>query len=282
MIVTLRRVLLCLSLVACGFAATEARAQVAPPPEDGTTAPAAPAPQPGYPPNPPPGYGPPSGYPPPPPYPPPPAYPPPPPHYYRGSYGTPPPPPGSHTHDGGYFRLQFGLGYNNMSASAGGDTLKVTGGGGGLGIAFGGAVTPNLIIYGTILDSVATDPTISQSGVSGNFSGTANGASAGVVGLGAGVAYYLDPAVNVFLSATLMAARLVVNDKNGNTIGRSNFGLTAEGQVGKEWWVSDNWGLGASLQGVFGKMDDSEAVAGGPVPTWTVFAFNVLLSATYN
>lgn len=194
MIGTLRRILVCLSLMAFGFATTEARAQVAPPPNTGTTAQAAPAAQPGYPPNPPPGYRPPPGYPPPP------AYPPPPRNYYRGSYGTPPRPPGSHTHDGGYLRLQFGLGYNSMSASAAGDSIKVSGGGGAFGIAFGGAVANNFIIYGTILDSVATDPNINQSGVSGNFSGTATGASAGVVGLGAGVAYYLDPAINVFLS----------------------------------------------------------------------------------
>jgi hypothetical protein len=154
--------------------------------------------------------------------------------------------------------------------------------GGALGIAFGGAVTNNFIIYGTLLDSVATDPTINQSGVSGNFSGTASGASAGVVGLGAGVAYYLDPAINVFFSGTLMASRLVVNDRDGNTIGRSNWGLSADGQLGKEWWVSDNWGMGASLRFVFGRMADAATAVGGPAPTWTVTAFNVLLSATYN
>jgi hypothetical protein len=185
--------------------------------------------------------------------------------------------PGSHTHDGGYVRLQLGFGYTSMSATSGSDTLKLSGGGAGFGIAVGGAVTRNVIIYGTIVDSIASDPTIELNGMSV----TANGTSAGVIGLGAGMAYYLD--ANVFLAGSLLASRLVIDDSNGNEMGRSDWGFTFEGLLGKEWWVSDNWGLGLSGQLMLGAMKDHAALATGEaVPTWHLAAFNVLFSATYN
>jgi hypothetical protein len=155
--------------------------------------------------------------------------------------------------------------------------MKVSGGGGAFGIAIGGALTKNLILYGTILDSIATDPTIELNGVSG----TANGASAGVVGLGGGLAYYLDN--NVFFAGSLLASRLVINNSNGDAIARTDWGVTFDGQIGKEWWASDNWGLGVSVQLLLGRMKDqaNDTFIGSP-PTWSVAAFNVLFSASYN
>ena len=296
------RIIACLGLLALGLTATEARAQTPPASNDGTPAQPGPGPaaQPGYPPNaypPPPsgyppqaGYPPPSGYPPSSGYPPgqgyppqpgyPPAqpgYPPPPRGYYAGSYGPPPAtPPGWHSHDGAYLRLQLGFGYTSMSTGSSTSDLKVSGGGAGFGIAIGGAVSKNVIIYGTIVDSLASNPTVERDGISQ----TANGASAGVVGLGGGLAYYLDN--NVFFAGSLLASRLVINDTNGNQIGKSDWGFTFEGLFGKEWWVSDDWGIGASLQVMLGRMKDQDTFATASPPTWSVAAFNLLFSATYN
>ncbi len=294
----MRRILLSgLALLALGLAVSDARAQTAPPSNDGTPAPAVqPAPaaaaQPGYPPSgyppPPAGYPPPpAGYPPPPAgyappagYPPPPAYPPPaypPRRYYGGAYGQPPQvAAGYHTHDGAYIRLQLGFGYTSMSTSEPGFDLKASGGGGAFGLAIGGAVNNNLIIYGTILDSVASKPTVEFNGqtATGNF-------SAGVVGLGGGVAYYLD--TNLFFSGSLLASQLVIDDSSGNQVGKSDWGFTVEGQLGKEWWASDNWGLGASLQVVYGRMKDQGSLTStGSPPTWSATGINLLFSATYN
>jgi hypothetical protein len=279
------------ALLALALAATPARAQVAPSaPNDGTTtAPAspspAPAPQPGYPPAgyppppagyPPPGYPPPPGYAPPPGYPPPAGYPPPPRRYYRGQYTQQPEvPPGFHTHDGTFIRLQLGFGYNNMSASVPGLDMKVSGGGAGFGIAIGGALNNNVVLYGTLLDSIASDPTIELNGVSQ----TANGASAGVVGVGGGLAYYLDS--NLFFAGSLLASRLVIDNSSGDAIARSDWGFTFDGQIGKEWWASDNWGLGFSFQVLLGRMKDQDD-GSGLTPTWSFASFNVLFSASYN
>ncbi|HEX3698627.1 MAG TPA: hypothetical protein VH374_24865 [Polyangia bacterium] len=57
---------------------------------------------------------------------------------------------------------------------------------------------------------------------------------------------------------------------------------------GKEWWVSDNWGLGLAGQVVLGSIKDSKILSGvgadAPVSnaSWTVAAFNVLFSASFN
>ena len=72
-------------------------------------------------------------------------------------------------------------------------------------------------------------------------------------------------------------------DGSSSQVGRSDWGFTFEGLLGKEWWVSDNWGLGVSAQLLLGSMQESHGTTpfGNP-PNWDLFATNVLLTATYN
>jgi hypothetical protein len=186
--------------------------------------------------------------------------------------------PGAETHDGFFLRLQLGGGFTTMSASAGSSSISVSGGGAAFGASFGGAVAPNVVLYGAVMDSLATNPEVKVNGTSlGNGDG-----SAGVVGFGPGIGFYFEPS-NIFLGATLLLSKLVIDDKDGNKVGESEWGATFAGQVGKEWWVSDNWGLGVSAQLMLGAMKDKEPIATGvEVPTWTVAAFSLLFSATYN
>jgi hypothetical protein len=167
-----------------------------------------------------------------------------------------------------------------MSTSSGGASLDVSGGGAMFGIAGGGVVAPNLILYGAFMFNSAVNPDVK---FDGTLVGTGTGdSSADIVAIGPGVAYYIEPA-NVFLSGTLLLAKLTVNDSNGNKTGESDWGFGIEGQVGKEWWVSDHWGLGAAAQILVSAMKDKEAlVAGGEIPTWTATSFSLAFSATYN
>ena len=169
-----------------------------------------------------------------------------------------------------------------------GTDLSIAGNSGSFGIALGGAVIPRLIIYGTLIDSVVRQPTYKINGpsLSATNAGRTAGVvsvgglgTAGVVGVGGGIAYYLD--WNVFFAGTLLASRLFVNNSNGDTAANTDWGFTFEGLFGKEWWVSDNWGLGVSGQLLLGAMKD-HAVAGESVGTWHLAAFSVLFSATYN
>ena len=64
-----------------------------------------------------------------------------------------------------------------------------------------------------------------------------------MVGTGGGVATYLPS--NLFVAGSLLASRLFVDDLNGNKAGNTDWRFTFDGQFGKEWWVSDNWGSGS-------------------------------------
>jgi hypothetical protein len=189
------------------------------------------------------------------------------------------PPQGVHTHDGTYVRLQLGFGYNSMSSNSSGIDLELSGGGGAFLIAVGGAVSRNLVLYGTFADSIASNPEVK---LNGQVAGTGTGrSSAGVVGIGPGLAYYFDPS-NFYLSGTVLFSKLNVNSSNGDSLAQSDWGITGEGQFGKEWWVSDNWGLGCAVQGMLGKMKDKATTGSTYTPTWTFSSFSLLFSATYN
>ncbi len=174
------------------------------------------------------------------------------------------------THDGFYLRLNMGGGYTSMSTEVSGAKLKVSGSGGGIGVALGGVVAGNLVVFGELFDNIVSNPTVTLDGVSVNTKDT----SAGVVGVGPGAAYYLP--MNMFVSGTLAFSRLVLD--TGSATYRSNTGIGFSVKVGKEWWVSNNWGLGLCGQFYAGTMKESS----GGNPTWTTSAFAILFSATYN
>src|SRR5262249_28220230 len=149
------------------------------------------------PPPPPPGYGPP---------PPPPGYGPPPTVYASAA-------PGYHEHDGFYLRLHLGVGGTRMTADD--PDVTISGAGGALGIAVGGAVAENLIIYGELLADIASNPDIKF----GGFTSSTEDTSAGVVGIGAGLAYYFMP-INVYISGTVAASRLTAS-QHGDEVAHS-------------------------------------------------------------
>ncbi len=250
------------------------------------------APPPGYPP----GYGPPPGYPPasyPPGYAPPPGYPtgsypyPYPyayPYPYPSAYPPPAPPPPAHppgagVHDGGYIRLQLGLNWTGVTARVGSDTVTYNGAGGSISAAFGYSFTQHLILYAEFFDAGAIDATVKTNGASTNTGQSMLGTD--LSGLGLGAAYYFGP--NVFAAATVLDCQIDVSDSSGATLVESQNGLGLELLFGKEWWASDNWGLGVSGQVIFASMKgkDTDLVL-NQVPSWHTTSLSLLFSATYN
>ena len=104
----------------------------------------------------------------------------------------------------------------------------------------------------------------------------AGGGTLQVSGLGAGAAYYLE-ALNAFVSFTVARAVIEVID-GGRRATASRAGVTFEGKVGKEWWVSPNWGLGVGGAVMFGSI----GVEGDPNASWSVAGGGLLFSATFN
>jgi hypothetical protein len=194
------------------------------------------------------------------------------------THDAPTPAPGFETHDGLYVRTHLGVGYARMSTTANGSNVVVSGVGLAYGVAVGATIKPNLAVYGTMTGVVIGDPSVEVGGLSFPSDGTA-----GTIGLGAGASYYLEPA-NVYVSGSLLANQLEVSDGKGKTIGKTKWGLGVEGLVGKEWWMSDNWGLGVAGQVLWATMKDQaeNGLTGTAAPTWTSMSFSLLLSATYN
>jgi hypothetical protein len=98
-----------------------------------------------------------------------------------------------------------------------------------------------------------------------------------MISFGPGMAYYLEP-INMYFSGTLTFTQLSLSSSDTNEkFAESNVGFGFSLEVGKEWWVSTDWGLGAAFQFQFASMKDKDIDA-----QITGLGFVVLLSATYN
>ena len=181
-------------------------------------------------------------------------------------------PPGYQQHDGFYLRLHCGGGYLTTSESYQGDSLTVSGGAFAFSAAFGGAVTPNLIIYGEFVGMVVSDPKVTMNGQSA----TASGTTMTMVGFGPGLAYYIEP-VNLYFSGTLTLSKLSFDDTNSGATAESEMGFGLSAALGKEWWVAADWGLGAAFQFQVASMKDK-----GIDARLTGLGVALLFSATYN
>ena len=177
---------------------------------------------------------------------------------------------GAQSHDGFFLRMTAGGGFHGVSGSGTAAGVRNPSGeqaGQGLSLALGGIVAPNLALYADFHLNGAAFMELDKA----HFGNTmAN----------IGVTYYVMP-YNIYFSASVgwAAALFFVENEDGSAPHRSNFedtyGVGLVASVGKEWWVSDNWGLGVALQGNYSYTRDSNIAfhQGGLM---------LHLSATYN
>ena len=191
----------------------------------------------------------------------------PPPAPYRGD-------PTVNRHFGFFIRPELGLGYFSSSASQGGVDVTIKGGGAAFAIGVGGAVSENFIVGGQIWDYAVSDPTIkiSYGGVTNSYSSST---SAALVGYGVLLNWYLQPS-NLYIAVTPSFTRLVSDD--GTNTATSEWGFGVRGAFGKEWWVSDHWGLGLAASLALSSNKDQ----GTGAPTFGTASFGLTFSATYN
>lgn len=201
--------------------------------------------------------------------------PPAPPQQYQPAPGYMPRPGyASQRHLGFFIRPELGVGYVSSKASEGGATLKISGSGATLGLAVGGAVSENFIVGGHVWEIIASSPEVEASAGGLSASGTADGTSA-LVGYGLLLNWYFMPS-NAYLALTPSLTRLVA--ENDGSTGRSEWGVGLRAAVGKEWWVSNSWGLGLAASLAVSSNED----AGPGAPTFTSTGFGLTFSATYN
>ena len=162
------------------------------------------------------------------------------------------------THDGFYLRLAAGPG---MSL---GQSVQIA----NTSVAVGWAVRENLIV---------------QLDISGVKS-IAAGADAGtdVLNVGVGAVYYLMPA-NLYFAGSAGVSNQFDPDYYYR---RTTAGWAANFLLGKEWWVSENWGIGIAGQFMYSSVPEMyvDSVGGwrDSYKHSNLKFFGLHLSATYN
>jgi hypothetical protein len=173
-----------------------------------------------------------------------------------------------HTHDGFYAGVRLGVGWLKLRGSS--DTT-LSGWGQPFALSAGFAVTRNLILFGEFFGAQIRNPTVDWGYGLVDFD---------LMGIGPGVRYYLMPS-NVFASCSLLVSELGYRDEEpsdfryGTNVG-SQWGFTGRLSLGKEVWVSSNWGLGVAGELLLGRMTESGD------RSFTVKALSVLASASFN
>jgi hypothetical protein len=69
-----------------------------------------------------------------------------------------------------------------------------------------------------------------------------------------------------------------IDDANSNPIYQTRDGIGIQLMVGKEWWISQDWGIGVAGEFIGASMKDKNDSS----VTWSADAFSILVSATYN
>jgi hypothetical protein len=167
---------------------------------------------------------------------------------------------GVRAHDDFFLNVQIPVGHRNHVASLDGDDLQLSGFGAGFVLMLGGEVASDLIVVGELGALSLPSAELSLNGVeseSEDFSVTLSQ-------FGAGVVYYLMPA-NVYVGASLLLSRSSLQF-DGDDVARTKLGMGAALRAGKEFWVGEQWALGAGIEARGASMVDeagADVLAGG-------------------
>jgi hypothetical protein len=131
-------------------------------------------------------------------------------------------------------------------------------------------VKENFAIHGTLGGWGIIDPKVEFNGLEE----TADDTSITMSMVGGGFTYYFGPS-NVYLTASVGAGLLSL-EFDGDTED-SDTGFAFDAGLGKEWWVSDRWGLGVSATAGYHSIPPGDADGNFSGPS-----FALRFSATLN
>lgn len=153
-----------------------------------------------------------------------------------------------------FTRLALGTAALAGSTSLGPVSYAYLGGGGGVSVEIGSAISPSVVFYGELLDAATVAP-------QATLNGTSEGGpvDARFDGVGPGVRDYLTS--NLYLGATLMLAEFSV----GKDLRGAGWGASAS--VGDDLWVAGRHHVGLTLQLLFSSMP---ARSGSDRGTWVI------------
>ena len=182
-----------------------------------------------------------------------------------------------HQHDGLFLRFHGGVGSGKMvEEDFMGSDMTLTGLAGVFRFQIGGTVATNLAPFGEMGAFVISDPSMEWQ----TRSGTMENVDLSISDIGAGVTYYFMPS-NIYLSGTIVLSRDKIELKDLDRAASTEMGFGMYLSVGKEWWVSADWGLGVAGFGYFSQTTDKD-VSSNQEYTVKNTVFGVVFSATYH
>ena len=149
--------------------------------------------------------------------------------------------PGFHEHDGFFLSLSFAPVNANVDDELMGHRYTFTGIGTLLEVRIGGTVAPNLVMSGDLIGMILSKPKVETGGV--NSYNSAFDLTESTFGLG--LTYFFMP-TNIFVAGTIGLTRYGIASGGGLSTAATKPGVNLRFKVGKEWWVSSNWGLGVA------------------------------------
>lgn len=175
-------------------------------------------------------------------------------------------------HDGFFLRVAPGLGVMNSSEKFGATKYEYNGTSGLFNLAIGAAIFDNFIIHLDLSAASMSEPRLKINGRTADNTTTDYATSV----LGIGVTYYFPS--NLYLTGAVGTASSELKE-NGKTY-RTDDGYGINLMLGKEWWVSKNWGLGVAGQWLYTNCPDKPYA--GTTPDVITSSVGILFSATYN
>ena len=195
-------------------------------------------------------------------------------HYGPGAVPLGPPGGQGRRHVSFYLRLAGGFGGAAASQTdALDDTLTLSGATGFFSFDIGGAVAPDVLLHGHLAGFALAEPWSSGDAVR---STRVEGAEFSFFMMGVGVTYFVTRQ-EVFLSANLglASARFI---QSGVDLGEFRWGMGANFDVGKHWWVSPDWSIGVA--GTLIVLTVPERVSGQDLD-WSTLGLGVMFSASF-
>jgi hypothetical protein len=188
---------------------------------------------------------------------------------------------GIHEHDGLFLRMLLGVGYAELvEEDVMGSDLKFSGAAVPFRFQIGGSIAKNLIAYGEFGFASQTNPKMEWMGQSESSSDI----TVSVGDLGLGITYYLMP-VNIYfsLSGLFSQTQLEYNNTKSESDIEFKFLNGINVMAGKEWWVGNQWALGAALYGYYSDMHVQTSIEGINYEYFTRnYSFGAMISATFN
>lgn len=179
-------------------------------------------------------------------------------------------------HKGFYLSMGLGPVFGNINMDSNVEGTYAWGGTGAVfDLKIGGAIKENLILHATMIGNSLAGPSIRSNGV--EIAKMSNNYTINESTFGAGLTYYIMPA-NAFLSGSAGIGQFNSQDTESNYNVSTKSGFSMQLKIGKEWWVSRRWGLGAAL--TYGMTNVNNNVGNGLVEKLNSNRFGIMFNAT--